>query len=182
MQTVESEVKLRMAGPAEARALVTGIGAMPSRARHLEDNVLYDDAARGLRASGRTLRLRRAEGRAVVTVKGPRIAGTGVKSREEVEYTVADADAAHRAFLVLGYVKVFRYQKYREAFRWQDAEIVVDETPIGTFMEIEGAEADIHVAAKALGYGPGSYLTESYVALFFARGGRGDMLFAEGQP
>ena len=166
-----------MPGPAEARALVTGIGATPSRPRHLEDNVLYDDAARGLRASGRTLRLRRAAGEAIVTVKGPRIAGTGVKSREEVEYTVADAGAAHRAFLALGYVKVFRYQKYREAFRWKDAEIVVDETPIGTFVEIEGPVETIHAAAAALGRGPADYVDEGYVEILTAAGRDGDMLF-----
>lgn len=166
-----------MPGPAEARAAVVGIGAAPSRARHLEDNVLYDDAARGLLASGRTLRLRRAEGRAIVTVKGPRIAGTGVKSREEIEYEVADADAAHRAFLALGYVKVFRYQKYREAFRWKDAEIVVDEIPIGTFVEIEGPVETIHAAAAALGRGPSDYVDEGYVELLTASGRDGDMLF-----
>ena len=167
-----------MPGPAEARAAVIAIGAVPSRPRHLEDNVLYDDAARGLRASGRTLRLRRAAGEAIVTVKGPRIAGTGVKSREEIEYTVADADGAHRAFLALGYVEVFRYQKYREAFRWRDAEIVVDETPaIGTFVEIEGPVATIHAAAAALGRGPADYVDEGYVELLTAAGRDGDMLF-----
>lgn len=166
-----------MPGPAEARAAVLGIGAAPHHARHLEDNVLYDDAARGLRASGRTLRLRRAAGRAIVTVKGPRIAGTGVKSRAEIEYTVADADAAHRAFLALGYVKVFRYQKYREAFRWQDVEILVDETPIGTFVEIEGPVETIHAAARALGRGPADYVDDGYPDLLAAAGRDGDMLF-----
>jgi adenylate cyclase class 2 len=166
-----------MPGAAEARAQVLAIGAAPSRPRHLEDNVLYDDAARSLRASGRTLRLRRAAGEALVTFKGPRIAGTGVKSRTEVEFSVTDGDAAERTFLGLGYEKVFRYQKYREAFRWRDAEIVVDELPIGTFVEIEGPVETIHAAAAALGRGPADYVDEGYVEILAAAGRDGDMLF-----
>jgi hypothetical protein len=56
-------------------------------------------------------------------------------------------------------------------------EIVVDETPIGTFLEIEGPVAAIHEAARALGRGPADYVGASYVALFAAAGGTGDMVF-----
>ena len=166
-----------MPGAAEARAEVVRIGAAPKRPRHLEDNVLYDDAARTLKSTGRTLRLRRAADEAIVTFKGPRIAGTGVKSRVEVEFTVADGEAADRMFLGLGYEKVFRYQKYREAFAWRDAEIVVDETPIGVFLEIEGPVATIHAAAAALGRGPADYVDEGYQEILTAAGRDGDMLF-----
>ena len=167
-----------MPGPSEARALVGGIGATPSRPRHFEDNVLFDDAMSSLAASGRALRLRRTDAAAIVTYKGPRVTGAGVKSRPEIEVTVADADAAQQVLEGLGYHKAFRYQKYREAFRWRDAEIVVDETPIGTFLEVEGPIETIHAAAAALGRGPADYVTESYPALFAASGGRGDMVFA----
>jgi adenylate cyclase, class 2 len=175
---VESEIKLRMPGPSEARALVDRIGATPSRPRHFEDNVLFDDAASSLRASGRALRLRRTDAGAVVTYKGPRVMGTGVKSRPEIEVTVGDADAAQQVLEALGYRKAFRYQKYRQAFRWRDAEIVVDETPIGTFLEVEGPIETIHAAAAALGRGPADYVEDSYAALFLASGRSGDMVFA----
>jgi adenylate cyclase class 2 len=72
---------------------------------------------------------------------------------------------------------VFRYQKYRETYAWKDVEIVVDETPIGTFLEIEGPLEGIHAAAAALGYGRDDYVTDSYAGLFFASGGTGDMVF-----
>lgn len=167
-----------MAGPSEARALVGGIGATPSRPRHFEDNVLFDDAASSLQASGRALRLRRTDAAAIVTYKGPRVVGAGVKSRPEIEVAVGDADAAQQVLEALGYRKVFRYQKYREAFRWRDAEIVVDETPIGTFLEVEGPIGTIHAAAAALGRGPADYVDESYAGLFVASGRSGDMVFA----
>ena len=176
---VESEIKLRVEGPEAARRAVAALGAAAAQPRHLEDNILYDDAARSLVASGRALRLRRAAGRSIVTFKGPREErADGVKSRTEIETDVADGDAFDSVLRALGYAKVFRYQKYRESYRWRDVEIVVDETPIGTFLEIEGPVATIHEAARALGRSPQDYIADSYAALFFASGGVGDMVFA----
>ncbi len=175
---VETEIKLRMDGPDAARRAVTALGATPRRARHLEDNVLYDDARSSLLAAGQALRLRRAEGRAIVTHKGPKEErADGVKSRPEREFEVADGDGFEAVLAALGYGKVFRYQKYRETYEWRDVEIVVDETPIGTYLEIEGPVATIHEAARALGRGPGDYIADSYAALFLASGRKGDMVF-----
>src|SRR5262249_20596670 len=122
-----------MDGPEAARAALAALGARRTAERHFEDNLLFDDARGRLVASGRTLRLRRAGGKAVVTSKGPRRPRADrVKSRPETEVEVSDADAAEAILRDLGLRKVFRYQKYREAWRWRDVEIVVDETPIGT--------------------------------------------------
>ena len=175
---VETEIKLRMDGPDAARRAVTALGASLQKPRHLEDNVLYDDAKSSLYGSGQALRLRREGGRAIVTHKGPRQdRGDGIKGRAETELEVSDGDVFHAILTTLGYRPVFRYQKYREAWRWRDVEIVIDETPIGTFLEIEGPVATIHEAARALGRGPGDYIADSYAALFFAAGGKGDMVF-----
>lgn len=139
--------------------------------------MLYDDAAGSLRLAGRVLRLRRAAGTAVVTYKGPGTIADDVKSREELEVVVSSADVCERIFSGLGLLERFRYQKYRAVYRVRDAEVFVDETPIGTFLEIEGSAAEIHGVATALGFSREDYVLESYVALFVASGARGDMLF-----
>jgi len=175
--TVESEIKLAVADPDSARGALRRLGAAMVRARHFEDNLLFDDAQGTLRASGRVLRIRRAEGAGVVTFKGPREVIEGVKSRPEIETAVPDPDALEAVLRALGYRSVFRYQKYREVYRWDEVEIVIDETPVGTFFEIEGEVAAVHRAASALGYAPADYLADSYAALHFAAGGRGDMIF-----
>jgi adenylate cyclase, class 2 len=77
----------------------------------------------------------------------------------------------------LGLRPALRYQKYRETYEWEGQEIVIDETPIGTFLEIEGDHEGIARAATLLGFSPRDYIAESYVALFFASGGKGDMVF-----
>lgn len=174
---VESEIKVRMADPESARAAVRAIGAALVRARHFEDNLLLDDADRSLTARGSALRVRRVEDRGVLTFKGPRQVIDGVKSRQEIETGLDGPAAAESILLALGYRPAFRYQKYREVYRWKDAEIVVDETPIGTFLEIEGEIEAVHATASALGFGPDRYITESYVALYLAGGGQGDMIF-----
>ena len=68
---------------------------------------------------------------------------------------MADADAAAADPATRSATgKVFRYQKYRESYRWRDVEIVVDETPIGTFLEIEGPVATIHARRARAGPRP----------------------------
>jgi adenylate cyclase class 2 len=174
---VESEIKLKAASPAAAREALARVGADLARARHLENNVVFQDAHGVLGAQASLLRLRRTPDISVLTFKGPRQIVDGVKSREEIEVDVSDADALQLILERLGYRTVFRYQKYREVYHWQDLEIVVDETPVGTFFEIEGPISAIHKAASALGYGPKDYITESYAALYVALGGEGDMVF-----
>jgi adenylate cyclase class 2 len=173
----ENEVKLRIARADDARAELLRRGARLVRARHFEDNVLFDDASRALGRRGCALRVRITDQGGVLTYKGPRTDREGVKTRDEWETAVADAAAARAIVEALGFQPVFRYQKYREVYRWDAVEVVVDETPIGSFLEIEGELPGIHAAAAALGYGPSDYLRESYAALFLAGGGTGDMVF-----
>ena len=80
----------------------------------------------------------------------------------------------------------FRYEKYREEFSAEDVIIAIDETPVGTFVEIEGGEEHIHAAAAALGKTPADYITDSYRTLFSSTAAHAqastclrDMLFAE---
>ena len=45
-------------------------------------------------------------------------------------------------------------------------EVTFDETPIGTYLEIEGPRLWIDEVAKALGYGPRDYISASYGRLY----------------
>jgi adenylate cyclase, class 2 len=175
---VETEVKLRVPDPEQGRKTVLRIGALPMEPRHFEDNVFLDDGTGSVLARGTLLRLRRVGEKGVLTFKGVRKVIEGIKSREEIEVALPDPDTVERLFGALGYKPIFRYQKYREVFRWRDVEIVLDETPIGTFLEIEGEVKGIHAAAQALGFKAEDYISESYASLFYASGGRGDMVFA----
>ena len=175
---LEREAKLRFPDAAAARRAVEGLGARLRHARHFEDNLLLDDASGTLARGGAALRLRRADGRAILTYKGARQEdATGLKVRPETEVQVEDADRAQSLLEALGFRPAFRYQKFREVWDWKDAEVDVDETPLGTFVEIEGPTVTIHEALRLLGRGPDDCVRESYPALYRAAGGQGDMVF-----
>jgi adenylate cyclase class 2 len=173
----ETEVKLRLDDAEEGRRVVGQLGAFLVAPRHFEDNVIYDDAARGLTSRGALIRLRVTPWASTLTYKGPREVVEGVKRREEVECRVEDPEALRVILGRLGLRSVFRYQKYREVYELDDVEIVIDETPIGAFLEIEGSLEAIHRTADAMGFSAESYVVESYAALFVAAGGEGDMVF-----
>jgi adenylate cyclase class 2 len=89
-----------------------------------------------------------------------------MKLREELETIVGDGDVLLRVLEELGFTVWFRYQKYREEFAKDDVIVAIDETPVGTFVELEGSEAGITQLADALGRSPDDYLLDSYRALF----------------
>jgi len=165
---VEREIKLAFESPGDARAAIFASGAAPFRARRLQDDTLYDTPTASLRDGGRVLRLRADGAQAAITLKGPATATT-MKVRDEHETAVQDLDVMRRVFAEIGLEPWFRYQKYREEFTAPGVTIALDETPVGTFVEIEGTEAGILATAAALGRSPSEFVLDSYRALFAAR-------------
>lgn len=165
---LEREVKLLFDDAARARAAIVATGAAPLRSRRLQEDNLFDTPDEALRRRGCALRVRTESGKSLVTFKGPVQPGS-MKVREELETVVSDGDVLKRVFEELGFRAWFRYQKYREEFAAQDVTIAVDETPVGTFVEIEGGEAAIHAVALALGRTRSDFIVDSYRSLFLKR-------------
>ena len=95
------------------------------------------------------------------------------KVREEIEVEVADAGMLGRIFEGLGMRGWFCYEKYRTTLklpvsaRWaRNLLIELDETPIGTFLELEGDPEGIDRAAEELGYTGQDYLLKNYLSLY----------------
>jgi adenylate cyclase class 2 len=181
---VEREIKLRFETPDQARDAVLRLGATTLRGRRLQEDALLDTPDGALKRRGCALRVRADAGRHFLTFKGP-MQPSVMKLREELETVVGDSELVTGILAELGFRVGFRYQKYREEFSHGDVTIAVDETPLGTFVEIEGADAGIRAAAESLGRSERDYVVASYRTLFLAecekRGVEpGDMLFAEG--
>ncbi|MGE0448002.1 MAG: class IV adenylate cyclase [Vicinamibacterales bacterium] len=165
--TIEREIKLQFDTPDEARASILAAGGTPLRARRLQCDALLDTEQGGLRNERLALRVRVEDDRSWLTFKGaPQ--PSSMKVREEIETSVGDAALALRVFERLGFRVWFRYEKYREEYTLGLATIAVDETPVGTFVEIEGSADSIHAAAAALGRTPAHYVTASYRSLYVA--------------
>jgi adenylate cyclase class 2 len=162
---VEREIKLRFASPAEARATIIGGGATLVRGRRLQEDCLLDTEEGLLRRERSSLRVRMESGRALLTFKGP-VQPSVMKVREELETVVGDGPVLLQLLEALGFHVWFRYEKYREEFAIGDVIVAIDETPVGTFVEIEGSDRGITATAKALGRSPTDYLLDSYRSLY----------------
>jgi adenylate cyclase class 2 len=90
------------------------------------------------------------------------------KVLHEYEIEVSDFAQAHTILEKLGFVPALRYEKYRETFTYQGAEIVLDEVPFGTFMEIEASREAIRSIATALGLAFEARLVSGYGTIFEA--------------
>jgi adenylate cyclase class 2 len=165
---VETEVKLRLnQGPERARALLQQYGFRPSSPRQLETDQTFDLPTGELRARDRLLRLRSTAGNWTVTYKGPPVGGVH-KTREEIETGVSDGQAFAHILEALGYQPAFAYEKFRTTFEssGQEGIVMLDETPIGDFLELEGPESWIDQTSSLLGFGPADYVTSSYAGLY----------------
>lgn len=180
---LEREIKLRFPSVAEAREAILRTGATPVRGRRLQEDCLLDTADEHIRRARSVLRIRMEAGRSLLTYKGP-VQPSRWKLREERETIVSDGETMLYVLERLGFSVWFRYQKHREEFGATDAVIALDETPIGTFVEIEGSETAITELAAALGRSESDYLLDSYRSLYVqhceARGiACGNMVFDE---
>ena len=162
---LEREIKLRFASPEEARAAVIAAGATPVRGRRLQEDCLVDTTDEMLRGRRSALRVRVESGKSLITFKGP-VQPAEIKMRDELETVVGDGPLVLTILESLGFQVWFRYQKYREEFAIDDVIVAVDETPVGTFVEIEGGARGITEMAEALGREPKDYLLDSYRGLY----------------
>jgi hypothetical protein len=68
----------------------------------------------------------------------------------------------------LGLRSKFRYEKYRTTFGIKDLHVELDETPVGTFLELEGKPEAIDRVAYELGFTPKDYIRATYFDLYAA--------------
>lgn len=169
-EALEIEVKLRLASRDDALERLGLLGAELRDDRHFEDNEIYDTESFDLGREGSLLRLRVTDGDGLITFKEKVKTDLNAKVRREVETGVSDPDAVRVILGKLGLNKVYRYQKHRSYYGWSDPEgdelcISLDETPIGVFVELEGAAASIDRAARIMGYTRDDYILDDYRTL-----------------
>lgn len=178
--TPEVEIKLRLNNPAKMRQQLAahdaqGLGAV------LETNRIYDTTDGRLYAADCGLRLRTTkpldpaaasrDAPPLLTYKGPRQA-SDLKTRNEVETPVQDANAMHAILTALGFREAIVFEKRRETHSLAGCLITLDELPrLGWFVEIEAPEATaVHAARRQLGLEGDVAIDETYVHLAAVHG------------
>ena len=169
MGAIETEIKFRVADTAALEAKLAAVGFHLITPRSFESNVLYDTPGRSLRLKRELLRIRNYAGRWLLTHKRVPDSGIGEdrhKHRVETETELSDGEALAQVFASIGFVPVFRYEKWRTEWSDDTGHCVVDETPIGAFAELEGPPEWIDRIASELGVSQQDQMTLSYGRLF----------------
>jgi adenylate cyclase, class 2 len=178
MQNSEIELKVPLADPESLQARLPQLGFHLVTPRTFEHNTLYDTVNRDLRSQKQILRIRQYGGICTVTHKRlpdqqDPVDTSRYKIRVETETTVAECEAMSEIFRQLGYLPAFVYEKYRTEWSYPinpgsatTAHLVIDETPIGTYAELEGPTAWIDQTLTVLDIDPSICLTDSYGKLF----------------
>jgi len=180
----EIEIKLRVSNLRAVLRHIRKMGAVP-RGRTLEQNTLFDTPDSSFWRHGRLLRLRTqtpAPGNGscggpramILTAKSP--LSTPSRSRKKLPYkerleselAVGKWGLRPQVLQDLGLRAGFKYEKYRTSFRLGGLHLDLDETPIGTFLELEGSPAAIRRTARALSYAPRDYIRATYWDLYAA--------------
>jgi adenylate cyclase, class 2 len=148
------------------------VGFVVQIRRGLETNTLYDTLDGSMRALGLAVRYRTWHGANIITYKGPAqlmpgAAGRVHKQRVELETTVTNAEPILATWEAAGLRPSFRYEKYRSIYiRGRERGLaMLDETPLGIYLELEGTGSWIDRTAGLLGFDASQYIQKSYVAL-----------------
>jgi adenylate cyclase, class 2 len=162
----EIEVKFLVRDLSLIAARLQALGANLKSERVLETNLRFDTPDGALTRALQVLRLRQ-DAIARLTFKGPAAAGQSVSSRQEIEFAVSDFQAARHFLEALGYQVSIVYEKYRTEYSLRDLVVTLDEMPYGSFVEIEGPDAEsIQQAAADLHLDWEARSIASYLALF----------------
>jgi adenylate cyclase class 2 len=166
MPNQEIEIKFRIAGIRAMRDRLRKENFKQITPRTLEMNTLYDFDGQPLRKRGELIRLRKYGSEWLLTFKSKGKEGRH-KRRTELETEIADGEKMDLILLALGFSALFRYEKFRAEWSDGTGKVVLDETPLGNFGEIEGKPRWIDQTARLLEISPADYIKQSYAELFY---------------
>ncbi|MBN1585020.1 class IV adenylate cyclase [Candidatus Uhrbacteria bacterium] len=158
----ELELKFAVDDLEPVRSKLIGLGAVLAW-KGEEENWFFDTSDRRLKASGRTLRLKRqgSSGNRL-TVKAKPSEDARYKLRDEYETAVDDIPTVTAILENLGFGESFRYVKNREHWELDGMAIEMDTLNGMAFVEIEGDEPKIDELAGILGLDFGRSTVKSY--------------------
>lgn len=133
----EIEAKIQVASHQTLQELLTQLGAK-CQTQQLEVDIYFDTAEAELLKSDRALRLRCVDKENLLAYKGPP-QQSKYKQRQEIQTSVADANAAQSLLGELGFTQSLVFEKKRQSWLLDDCRVELDQLPLlGTFVEVEG--------------------------------------------
>jgi adenylate cyclase class 2 len=165
MEHLEIEVKFYLSDMDAIRDRILELGAV-SMGRIFETNLRFDDADNRLIEKKSLLRLRR-DTKTILTFKSePPFKNDQFKILKELEVEVSDFATMKHILESLGFREEQVYEKWRETFRLNTANLCLDTMPYGDFLEIEGQMEDIKKLASQIGLKWKKRILLNYLAIF----------------
>ncbi len=162
----ELEVKFYVKNLLPFEQKLKQLNATLTQPRTHEINLRFDTPDQSLSRSYQVLRLRQDQ-EARLTYKGLGEILEGVRIRREIEFSVSDFKSAQSFLEALGYQVIFMYEKYRSVYCFNDMLVMLDEMPVGYFLELEGANPEIILStSQILGLRWETRILDSYTVLF----------------
>jgi adenylate cyclase class 2 len=162
----EIEAKFLVTELPSLRAKLMTLGATVKQERVYEQNLRFDTPHMALSAEKKVLRLRQDE-KVRLTFKGPGYLQDSVLVRPEFEVEVSDFEQTRQIMEGLGYQVYSLYEKYRETLNLDDVDVMLDEMPYGSFVELEGhSTLSVKALARKLGIEFERRITLSYMVMF----------------
>jgi adenylate cyclase class 2 len=140
----EVEQKYRIESTETLSEKLTLIGAAKTETQSHADTY-YNHPSRDFAESREALRIRRVDGKPLITYKGPKLPGA-IKARQEMEWRLdpgdCDGNQTEALLVALGFRRVETVQKVRQSFDlpepWSKLIVVIDQVEhLGSFAEIE---------------------------------------------
>lgn len=163
---MESELKIPVGAHEPVRQALRNLGAVRTHDMAREENQLLDTREGRLTAAGCVLRLRRYGRRHLLTFKGPVRYDGPIKVRPEHELEIESVAMMGRVLEALGFSVVTAYEKDRESWQLDAVSLVLDRTPMGDFVEVEGPADRLEEIAHAVGLDPARAVRGSYIDLW----------------
>jgi adenylate cyclase class 2 len=165
MDTLEIEVKFYLPSVPLMCKAISGLDAV-NHGRVFEKNIRFENQGKSLQSQGILLRLRRDKKNRLTLKTKVKTPDPSFKMHHEFEVVVSDHDTMRMILEQLGYYPAQVYEKWRETFTYQSANLLVDTLPYGDFLEIEGDRDLIQDIAAKLCLDWNRRITMNYLEMF----------------
>jgi adenylate cyclase class 2 len=165
MEHLEIEVKFYLSDMDAIRDRILELGAV-SMGRVFETNLRFDDSDNRLIEKKSLLRLRRDTKTTLTFKSEPPFKNNQFKILKELEVEVSNFTTMKHILESLGFRGEQVYEKWRETFMLNSANLCLDTMPYGDFLEIEGQKEDIKELAYRIGLKWQKRILFNYLAIF----------------
>ncbi|RTZ94998.1 MAG: adenylate cyclase [Deltaproteobacteria bacterium] len=163
--SLEQEAKFILTDTEACRIRIIDMGGR-SKGRVFETNVCYEDEKNSLAGKKSILRLRQDRIVRLTHKSPPAGENREVKAMNEIEVSVSDFNAMDQILRTIGFHPAQTYEKWRETFLLDGAELCLDTMPFGDFLEIEGTPDQVKSISAALALSWEKRILANYLSIF----------------